>query len=144
MYYCTTEMDFVALLPLAKPAHRLTLSSSILILLHVICCISGLYISFASHLTHKQHTTKQVVWFFVFFRCSHFALPTFREILKQQKWEQCSVLCGYFPSEVYFHNILLVFAKDVLNTPLLVFQCGFPGAKLSVSWFPQTPVYSHT
>ncbi len=79
MYYCTTEMDFVALLPLAKPAHRLTLSSSILILLHVICCISGPCSSSHPQTTHNK--TSGV--FFVFLICSHFALPTFREIVMQ-------------------------------------------------------------
>lgn len=60
MYYCTIEMDFVAVLLLAKAAHRLTPSSSIPFLLHIICCIFGLYIS--SHFsTHPQ--TKQALLF---------------------------------------------------------------------------------
>lgn len=54
MYYYIFVMDFVALLLLAKAAHRLTFSSSILILLHVICCFSRLYIQH-SPTTSTQH-----------------------------------------------------------------------------------------
>ena len=103
MYYCTIEMlHFVAVLLWAEAAHRPTLSSSILILPHVICCISELHASL--HITHK-HTTKQVLRLYLFYFCKTTKMGTL--------FEAPHVLQKYF-----------------LVAPLLVFQ--FPAAKLSV------------
>lgn len=74
-----------------------------------------------SHLTHKQHTTKQVLWFF--------NPPSLYPLFNTNR---NSVWC-------FAASCLQKKKKNVLTTLLLVFHCGFPGAKLTVSWFTLTP-----
>lgn len=48
-------------------------------------CVSG----FTSHLTHKQHTEKHVLWIL-------YSFPVSTNIKNNKKWELCLMLCSYF------------------------------------------------
>lgn len=105
---CTTEMDLVALwlLSIKLPTEWLSPPPS-----------WSSYTSSAASLDRVSHSTshpetnttkKQVVFVLLHLDCVHFALLIFREILKMGT---LFFFPRLFPADVYFLNVLLMFAK---------------------------------
>lgn len=121
-------MDFVALLSLAKAAHRLTLSSSILILLHFICCISGLRISFHFSIQKTAHN-KTSVFLSSIAEIVSILLCWYLRKCQNTKAVWCFTVISC-RGTLWFHNVLFyVCQTNVLNTPIASLQVRISGSQ---------------
>lgn len=119
-YYRSAEMDFVAVLPLAKAAHRLTLSSSSTIpVLPPTCHLLHLWTLFLIPLLiSPTNSSQQNKWsaFFILLHCVYVVLLTFRKILKGTVNGWMEYLCS--SGAKIEANGTLVLMRNALNAVL--------------------------